>query len=273
MSPAPTLSTSTRRRQLSAAHAADVPRARRRRLSRAPRRRPRQPALHLRRALRARPAARLGAGGARHRPRRHRLGHAAEHAADARGPLRRADDRRACCTRSTPGSTPAIIAFQLDHAESKVVICDREFAAVMREALAQAKVKPLVIDYDDTEFPQAGEPLSAIDYEAFLAEGDPGFRWRMPRGRVGGDRAQLHLAAPPATPRAWSTTTAAPPSCATPTCWRPTSASTPSTCGRCRCSTATAGASPGRSPPWPARTCACAGCGRRPSSTPSPSTR
>jgi fatty-acyl-CoA synthase len=74
----------------------------------------------------------------------------------------------------------ALIAFQLDHADSKVVICDREFAPVMRAALAQAKVKPLVIDYNDPEFPQDGEPLSATDYEAFLAKGDPSFAWRMP---------------------------------------------------------------------------------------------
>jgi fatty-acyl-CoA synthase len=32
-----------------------------------------------------------------------------------------------------------IVAFQLDHAGTKVVICDREFAPVMRDALAQAK--------------------------------------------------------------------------------------------------------------------------------------
>ena len=76
---------------------------------------------------------------------------------------------------------------------TKVLITDREFARRHRQALAQAKVKPLVIDYDDTEFPQAGEPLSGTDYEAFLARGDPGFRWRMPERRVGGDRAQLHL--------------------------------------------------------------------------------
>ena len=41
-------------------------------------------------------------------------------------------------------------------------------------------MKPLVIDYDDTEFPQPAEPLSATDYEAFVAKGDPGFAWRMP---------------------------------------------------------------------------------------------
>ena len=42
--------------------------------------------------------------------------------------------------------------------------------------------------------------------------------------------------------------------------WRTTrgSARTRATCGRCRCSTATAGASPGRSPPPAAPTCACA---------------
>jgi fatty-acyl-CoA synthase len=74
----------------------------------------------------------------------------------------------------------ALIAFQLDHADAKVVICDREFAPVMRAALAQAKVRPLVIDCNDSEFPHPGEPLSATDYEAFLAKGDPGFRWRMP---------------------------------------------------------------------------------------------
>ena len=74
-----------------------------------------------------------------------------------------------------------IVAFQLDHAAAKAVICDREFAPVMREALQQAKVRPLVIDYDDKQFPQAGEPLSGTDYEAFIAGGDPAYRWRMPR--------------------------------------------------------------------------------------------
>jgi fatty-acyl-CoA synthase len=75
----------------------------------------------------------------------------------------------------------AVVAFQLDHANAKIVICDREFAPVMREALAKAKAKPLVIDYDDRQFPQPGPALSENDYEAFLAAGDPAFRWRMPR--------------------------------------------------------------------------------------------
>jgi len=74
----------------------------------------------------------------------------------------------------------AVIAFQLDHAETKLVICDREFAPVMRAALAQTEVKPLVVDYDDREFPQTGERLSDLDYEALIAEGDPEFCWRLP---------------------------------------------------------------------------------------------
>jgi fatty-acyl-CoA synthase len=74
----------------------------------------------------------------------------------------------------------AAIAFQLDHAESKVVVCDREFAGVMREALAHARVRPLIVDYDDAEFLQPAKPLSDLNYEALLASGDPAFRWRMP---------------------------------------------------------------------------------------------
>jgi len=73
-----------------------------------------------------------------------------------------------------------ILAFQLDHAETKVLITDREFSDVMREALALAKVRPIIIDYNDPEFPQAGRALSNLDYETMLAGSDPDFEWRMP---------------------------------------------------------------------------------------------
>jgi fatty-acyl-CoA synthase len=75
---------------------------------------------------------------------------------------------------------PPIIAFQLDHAESKVLITDREFADIMGEALALAKVRPIIIDYDDLEFPQTGRALSNLDYETLLANSDADFTWRMP---------------------------------------------------------------------------------------------
>jgi fatty-acyl-CoA synthase len=73
-----------------------------------------------------------------------------------------------------------IIAFSLDHAEAKVVIIDREFSKVMKEALALCKAKPLVIDYDDPEYSGGGERLGEIEYEAFVASGDPDYVWTMP---------------------------------------------------------------------------------------------
>jgi fatty-acyl-CoA synthase len=74
----------------------------------------------------------------------------------------------------------AIIAFSLDHAEAKVVIIDREFSKVMKKALALCKAKPLVIDYDDPEYSGSGERLGKIEYEEFVASGDPDYAWSMP---------------------------------------------------------------------------------------------
>ncbi len=79
----------------------------------------------------------------------------------------------------------AVIAFQLDHADSKIVIVDTEFSGVMADALALASVKPLVIDFDDPEYADdapypKGSRIGSLDYEALLAEGDPDFAWSMP---------------------------------------------------------------------------------------------
>lgn len=74
----------------------------------------------------------------------------------------------------------AVIAFQLDHAETKVLVTDREFSPVIKQALALAKVAPIVIDYSDPEFPQDGERLGTIDYEDFVQSGDAGFEWSLP---------------------------------------------------------------------------------------------
>src|ERR1044072_3531773 len=73
-----------------------------------------------------------------------------------------------------------IIAFSLDHAETKVLITDREFSKTVKEALALAKVKPLVIDYDDPEYSGPGERLGEIEYEEFVAQGDADYAWPMP---------------------------------------------------------------------------------------------
>ncbi len=73
----------------------------------------------------------------------------------------------------------AIIAFMLDHAETKVVITDTEFAPAMREALGKAQVKPLLIEYADPTF-EGGERLGGQDYEEFIAVGDADFAWTLP---------------------------------------------------------------------------------------------
>jgi fatty-acyl-CoA synthase len=74
---------------------------------------------------------------------------------------------------------PAVIAFMLDHADTKVMILDTEFGGLIAEALKLAKVKPLLVDYRDIECGVEGTRLG-IDYEDLLAEGDPGYAWRMP---------------------------------------------------------------------------------------------
>ena len=74
----------------------------------------------------------------------------------------------------------AIIAFTFGHGDAKVLIVDREYSKVVKDALAACKNKPLVIDYDDPEFTGAGERLGEIEYEDLLRSGDPDFAWVMP---------------------------------------------------------------------------------------------
>jgi len=79
-----------------------------------------------------------------------------------------------------------IIAFQLDHGEAKVVLVDREFSEVMASALKRAEANPLVINYDDPDYPDEapfpkGAPIGDLEYEAFIAGGDPEFAWQMPQ--------------------------------------------------------------------------------------------
>src|SRR5712691_1484870 len=66
------------------------------------------------------------------------------------------------------------IAFILGHGEAKVLITDTEFSPTIGRALALLDKKPLVIDIADPQGP-GGERLGALDYEAFLTEGDPDF--------------------------------------------------------------------------------------------------
>ena len=144
----------------------------------------------------------------------------------------------------------AVIAFQLDHADTKVADHrPRVRARHARTALARAKVKPLVIDYDDQEFPQDGRGAVRRRLRGVPGRGRSRLRLAHAGGRVGGDRAQLHLGhhrqsqgrglSPPRRDADVLRQRAG---------GRHGQASR-STCGRCRCSTATAGASRGRCRP------------------------
>ncbi|PTD97774.1 acyl-CoA synthetase [Pseudothauera lacus] len=72
------------------------------------------------------------------------------------------------------------IAFMLGHGEAKVLITDPEFAPTIRAALDLLEgEKPLVIDALDPEYPGT-ERLGEIEYEDFLAGGDPAYAWKLP---------------------------------------------------------------------------------------------
>jgi fatty-acyl-CoA synthase len=75
--------------------------------------------------------------------------------------------------------SPSEIAFILNHGEAKVLITDLEFSATIKEALTLVDNPPLVVDIVDANGP-GGEELGEIDYEAFLATGDPDFDWSLP---------------------------------------------------------------------------------------------
>ena len=66
-----------------------------------------------------------------------------------------------------------------EHAETKVLLTDREFSSLTKETLAKVKRKILVIDIDDPEI-ESGEFLGELEYEAFLAEGNPDFEAVLP---------------------------------------------------------------------------------------------
>ncbi len=73
-----------------------------------------------------------------------------------------------------------MIAFLLEHSETKLFFADRQFHRVVKEALALMKAKPAVIDIHDALCREPTEAISAEEYETFIASGDPDFAWRLP---------------------------------------------------------------------------------------------
>ena len=68
----------------------------------------------------------------------------------------------------------ATISFILDHAQTKVLITDREFSETISQVIKNVKHPLLVIDIDDPLY-EGGELLGECDYESFLMRGEPDF--------------------------------------------------------------------------------------------------
>ncbi len=68
---------------------------------------------------------------------------------------------------------PATIAFILEHGEAKVLMVDGEYGPLAKAAVARLARPPQLVDIVDPTAP--GEPTGGVDYEALVAEGDPGF--------------------------------------------------------------------------------------------------
>ena len=72
------------------------------------------------------------------------------------------------------------LAFMLTHAESKVLITDKEYSPIVQKALPLLGREILVIDVDDAEYLGPGERVGICDYEKFIANGDAEFAWQGP---------------------------------------------------------------------------------------------
>jgi fatty-acyl-CoA synthase len=84
------------------------------------------------------------------------------------------------CTLNTRLDAESI-AFMLRHSRTRLLLTDREFSPTMEKALdlLGADRPSWVIDVDDV-FGTPGKPLGITEYETFLADGDPAFRWDLP---------------------------------------------------------------------------------------------
>ena len=75
---------------------------------------------------------------------------------------------------------PDTIAYQLDHANSKALIVDREFLKTAKTSLELAGVSPILIEFNDSEYPIKESLPGALEYEEFLLKGDKNYNWLMP---------------------------------------------------------------------------------------------
>ena len=70
------------------------------------------------------------------------------------------------------------IGYILEHSQAKVLLVDRDSTEVVERAIASLTSPPLLIDINDPA--ATGKPISEIEYESYLAEGDDSFNWALP---------------------------------------------------------------------------------------------
>ena len=75
------------------------------------------------------------------------------------------------------------IAFMLEHAETKVLLVDPEFATLAQEAIALIDQDIYIIDVADTEYENndATPRIGQIEYEDWIKTGDENFEWHLPQ--------------------------------------------------------------------------------------------
>ena len=66
------------------------------------------------------------------------------------------------------------IAFILDHGEARVLLTDRAFSQTIQEVVSLIERPILIIDIDDSES-EGGTLVGEMDYEHFIAQGQPNF--------------------------------------------------------------------------------------------------
>ena len=72
------------------------------------------------------------------------------------------------------------ISYIIDHSEIKLLVVDKEFSAVIAEAITRSKITPILIDIDDPTI-NTGELLGKLNYEDFLNTGSSDFSIVQPR--------------------------------------------------------------------------------------------
>ena len=75
------------------------------------------------------------------------------------------------------------IAFMLEHAETKVLLVDPEFATLAQEAIALIDQDIYIIDVADTEYENndATPRIGQVEYEDWINTGDENFEWHLPQ--------------------------------------------------------------------------------------------